>query len=111
MPALVRNLVPSPIAELRSEPFSEYVHGTLFFTDSRDFILAQVLNTIELATGGEARPLPQVTLRLDSRRVRVVGARMVWPELRDLEIRHSGNYTTITLTNLERYAALYLRVV
>jgi hypothetical protein len=110
IPELMRELVKEPIAELRPEPFSEYVHGTFFREESGKFILAQVLNTLELATEGEYRAIPTVRLAVDRNRLKVTGARMVWPERKDLEVREGGGRREVVLHNPPRYAALYLKL-
>jgi hypothetical protein len=110
IPALIRQLAPSPLAELWSVPFSEYVHGTFFYDPSKRFILVQVLNTIELATRGELRPAPRVEIRLDSRRLKVTGARAVWPAKKDLPVLTERGKTLVVLENPPRYTALYLRL-
>ena len=109
VPELMRQLVKEPIAELRPEPFSEYVHGTFFCDESRKFILVQVLNTLELATEGEFRATPSVHLAVDRNRLNVTGARMVWPQEKDLEVRELGGRREVVLQNPPRYAALYLK--
>ncbi len=110
IPELIRDLAPGPIAELRTAPFSQYVHGTFFYDAGKRFILAQVLNTIELATHGEIRPAPSVELSLDSRKLSVSGARIVWPETRDLLVRLVAGRFEVILENPLRYTALLLRL-
>ncbi len=110
IPSLLRELAPNPIAELRSVPFSEYVHGTFFYDPSKQFILVQVLNTIELATNGEIRPGPRVEIHLDMRRLKISGARMVWPETKDLPLKLVNGMIEVALDNPPRYIALLLRV-
>lgn len=114
IPALMRQLGPNPIAELRSVPFSEYVHGTFFYDASKRFILVQVLNTIELATRGELRPAPRVIISIDPRRLKVIGARAVWPAEKELPVGlergNGGMKNEVVLENPARYTALYLRL-
>jgi len=110
IPALMRQLAPDPIAELRPEPFSEYVHGTFFYDASKRFILVQVLNTVELATEGEFRPAPKVVLRINPKKLNVTGARVVWPKERDLRVTAQGGKTEIILENPGRYTALFLKL-
>jgi hypothetical protein len=62
VPEVMRSLVPQPIAELRSEVFPEYVHGTFFWEKDRRSLLVQVLNAIELSTQGEFREVPAVEI-------------------------------------------------
>jgi hypothetical protein len=102
-------LSPMPIAEITPQPFSEYVHGTLFFTRNRDFILVQVLNTIELATDGEYRGIEQVQIQLDPKRLKVKGAQVVWPEKKEVGLREAADRTVVVLENPARYTALLLK--
>jgi hypothetical protein len=106
----MRQLVRRPIAELRPEPFSEYVHGTFFRDASEKFILVQVLNTIELVTKGEYRPAPQVIIKVDPARLKVSGARLVWPKEKELEVVSKDGATQVVLAAPSRYIALYLKV-
>jgi hypothetical protein len=110
IPALMRQLVPNPIAEILSVPSSEYVHGTFFYDPSKRFILVQVLNTIELATRGELRPAPHVIIRTDPRRLKVAGARAVWPAEKELPVGLEKGKNVVVLENPARYTALYLRL-
>ena len=111
IPALIRQLAPNPLAELRSAPFSEYVHGTFFYDPSKRFILVQILNTIELATRGELRAAPRVEIRVDSGRLKVAGARVAWPVKKDLPVLTEKGKTLVVLENPPRYTALYLRLL
>jgi len=108
IPDLVRKLTPLPLAELRSEPDSEYVHGTFFRDESRRAILLQILDTVELATKGEPRPTPNVGISVDSRRLRLAGARVVWPRETELAMDTRGGRTYIAIESPDRYMALYL---
>jgi hypothetical protein len=110
IPELVRQLVTDPIAEIRSEPFSEYVHGTFFYDRSRKAVLVQVLNAIELATQGECRPVPKVHLTVNPAKLKVVGARMIWPEARDLSVGTHGGRIHLVLNAPPRYVALHLKL-
>jgi hypothetical protein len=110
IPALLEQLVPNPLAELRSIPFSEYLHGTFFYDPSKRFILVQVLNTIELVTRGELRAAPRVEIRIDPRRMHVVGARIVWPAKKDLEVLTDAGKSLVVLESPPRYTALYLKL-
>ena len=86
IPELMRLLVKDPIAELRPEPFTEYLHGTFFYDQTwRTISLVQVLNTVEAAMEGEYRGIPRVRIGVDGKRLKVTGARMVWPKEEDLE--------------------------
>lgn len=110
IPQLVRQLAPLPIAELTPEPFSEYVHGTFFWDKSQRFILVQVLNTVELVTQGEFRPVPRVVIRVNPAQVKVVAARSVWPKEQDLRVESDDGVTQLVLANPPRYTALYLKI-
>ncbi len=110
IPGLMRSLVSAPIAELRPEPFSEYVHGTFFFTADRKFILVQVLNTLELATEGEYHNIGNVEISLDASRLPATGARVVWPKEQDLPVTERGGRKRIVLENPSRYTVMLLKV-
>ena len=110
IPFLMRQLVPNPVVELRPEPFSEYVHGTFFYDRSKRFILVQVLNTEELVTQGELKPAPAVHLFTNPTKVKVTGARVVWPEQADLVVGDRNGKTHIVLPHPARYTALYLKL-
>jgi hypothetical protein len=110
IPDLMRQLVPRPIAELRPEPFSEYVHGTFFWDASNRFILVQVLNTLELVTGGEFRPAGKIVIHTDHVRLKVVGARVVWPKEQELEVLSKAGSTRVEVPAPGRYTALYLKL-
>ena len=110
VPELLRMLKPDPIAELRVDPFSWYVHGTFFYDKSKRFVLVQVLHTVELATQGEPRLAPNVAIKVDKRRLNVAGARVVWPKTQDLAVSNQGGKTRIALPRLDRYMALYLKL-
>ena len=106
----MRQLVPNPVAELRPEPFSEYVHGTFFYDRSKRFILVQVLNTLELVTGGEFRSAGKVVIHTDPARLKVVAARIVWPMEQDLEVLSQVGSTRVEVQAPGRYTALYLKL-
>ena len=110
IPNLVRKLTPLPLAELRSEPDSEYVHGTFFHDESRRAILVQILDTVELATKGEMRPTPNVEISVDSGRLHIAGARVVWPAELDLALETRGGRTYMAMESPNRYAVLYLKL-
>lgn len=110
IPYLMKKLVKQPIAELRSEPFSEYVHGTFFYDKDRKYILVQVLNTIDLATEGEYRGIPRVVLSVDKKRLDVNGAKAVWPQEENLIVRERNGRKEIVLQNPARYTALFLKL-
>ena len=106
----MKKLLKHPIAELRSEPFSEYVHGTFFYDKDRKYILVQVLNTIDLATEGEYRGIPRIVLSVDEKRLDVSGARAVWPNEENLTVRERNGRKEIVLQNPPRYTALFLKL-
>jgi len=108
--AVIRQLVPNPAAEIVPKPFTEYFHGSFFFDKSRKFILLQVLNTVELLSKGEFQMPVSAEARIDARRLRVAGARMVWPESRDLRVRTEAGNAIVSLPEVKRYAAVYLRL-
>jgi len=110
VPELMRQLVKQPIAELRPEPFTEYLHGSFFYNQAGDKVLVQVLNTVEAALDGEYRAVPRVSISVDSQRLKVTGARMVWPHEEDLEVHPRGGRTEVILQNPPRYTALYLKM-
>src|SRR5947207_10057381 len=74
-----RRVAPGAVFPIRARNF--VLH------QSKKFILVQVLNTLELATEGEYREIAKVRLGVDANRLKVTGARMVWPEQKDLEVR------------------------
>jgi hypothetical protein len=110
IPELMRQLVKDPIAELRPEPFTEYLHGTFFYDKTGNYILVQVLNTVEQAMEGEYRGVPRVKIGVDAERLKVTGARMVWPRAEDLEVRPQGGRSEVIIQNPPRYAALFLKL-
>ena len=110
IPALVRQLVPNPVAELTFPALTEHLHGTFFRDRSRRFILVQILNAVELATNGEFIDVPFAEIRLNPSKLNVAGARAVWPVERSLEIARDRGRTRITVANPGRYTALYLKL-
>jgi hypothetical protein len=108
IPEVMRQLVPQPIAELRSQVLPDYVHGTFFWSKDKRSILVQVLNAVELVTNGEFRGVPNVEIQLNSGKLSVKTARVVWPKVQDLQVRSAKGRTEITLANPERYTALQL---
>jgi hypothetical protein len=110
IPGLIRQLVPNPLAELRTDPFSEYVHGTLFHDAGKQLILVQVLDTMQLATKGESRPTPEIKISIDPRRLKVTAAQVVWPKTKALQITEHLGKTHILLEKPDRYTALYLKL-
>jgi hypothetical protein len=110
IPALMQQLHPNPIAELTPVPFTEYVHGTFFYDKSKRFILVQILNAVELATKGKYRGTSDVELGLDSDRLNVSGAEIVWPQKQTLKIQNRGGRTRIFVPSVDRYLALYLKL-
>jgi hypothetical protein len=110
IPELLQHLVPKPIAEIRLDPKSKYVHGTFFYDKSKRFIMVQVLNAVELATLGEFRPVSSVELRINPTKLKVSGARVVWPKEEDLTVSSNNGFTRIIIPNPERYTVLFLRL-
>ena len=110
VPEVMRLLVPQPVAELRSEVFPEYVHGTFFWEKDRRSLLVQVLNAIELATQGEFREVPAVEIRVNSARVKIKSAEVLWPAARELPIRNAQGNANITMPSPARYTALRLQL-
>jgi hypothetical protein len=110
VPEVMRSMVPQPVAELRSEVFPEYVHGTFFWEKDRRSLLVQVLNAIELATQGEFREVPAVEIRVNSARVKIKSAEVLWPAARDLPVRNAQGNANITLPSPARYTALRLQL-
>jgi hypothetical protein len=109
IPWLIRKLIPSPLAELRTNPPSEFVHGSFFHDVEKDLILVQVLDAVQLATKGEMRPTPDVEITFDADRLRVTAARVVWPKKRDLVVVRDGRRARILLEKPDRYTAIYLK--
>ena len=110
IPFLLRQLVPRPIVELKLEPFSEYAHGSFFYDKSGRFVIVQVVNTSELAMGGELREGPSATIVVDSKKLKIEGARMVWPRTTDLSLRAQDGRIQIELSKLERYCMVLLKL-
>jgi len=110
IPELLRRLNPHPIAELCIDPSSRYVHGTFFYDKGQRFVLVQVLHAMELATEGEPCLAPNVGISVDARRLKVTGARVVWPETRDLPVKWEAGKAHIALPKLNTYMALYLKL-
>jgi hypothetical protein len=110
IPALVRQLVPNPVAELTFAALPEYLHGTFFWDKSKRFILVQILNGVELATGAELIDVPSAEIRLNPEKLKVSGARIVWPVERSLEVGRDSGRTLISVSKPGRYTALYLRL-
>ena len=86
------------------------MHATFFYDRSKKVVLVQVLNAIELATQGEYRLVPKVHLTVNPAKMKAVGARMVWPEMRDLTVGTRGGRTHLVLNAPPRYVALYLKL-
>jgi hypothetical protein len=106
----MRQLVKEPIAELRPEPFTEYLHGTFFYDQSGEYVLVQFLNAVEAAMEGEYRGISRVKIDVDGTRLKVTGARMVWPKEEELEIHPRGGRIEVVLPDPPRYGALYLKL-
>ena len=110
LPELVRQLVPNPLAELRFPALPQYLHGTFFWDKSKRFILVQILNAVELATGAEFVDIPMAEIRLNPAKLNVKGARVVWPAERPLEVDSAQGHTRIVVPRPGRYTALYLKL-
>ena len=110
IPALVRQLAPNPIAELRFPALQEHVHGTFFWDSSKQFVLVQILNAIELATGAEFVDIPYAEIRWNPSKLHVTGARMVWPKVQDLSLKVDKPTSILRIPSPGRYAAIYLKV-
>ena len=110
IPDLIRLLVPNPLVALRSNPFSEYVHGTFFHDENKGRILVQILDAVQLATKGELRPTPNVEISFDPGRLKVRGAQVIWPKMKELPIKVDGRRGRIVLEKPDRYTALYLKL-
>jgi hypothetical protein len=110
VPDLMRQLVREPIAEVLPVPFTEYLHGTFFYPKTGKYILVHVLNTVEAAMEGEYRGVPRVRINVDGKRLKVTGARMVWPTEQELEAHSQGGRIEVVLQNPPRYAAILLKL-
>jgi hypothetical protein len=110
IPELIRKLVPDPLAELHANPSSEYVHGTFFHDPERNMILVQLLDTIQFATKGELRPTPDVEISIDTPRLKITAAQVLWPKTRNLPVMRRNGRTRILLEKPDRYTALYLKL-
>ena len=110
IPTLVRQLVPNPVAELTFAALPKYLHGTFFWDKSKRFILVQILNAVELATEAEFIDVPSAEIRLNPEKLKVSGARIVWPVERSLELGRDSGRTLISVPKPGRYTALYLRL-
>jgi Hypothetical glycosyl hydrolase 6 len=110
VPELMRSLIPQPIAEVRSEVFPEYVHGTFFWEKDERSLLVQVLNAIELSTQGEFREVPAVEIRIDNARVKIKSAKVLWPGEQELPIRNRQGNAEILLPSPARYTALRMQL-
>jgi hypothetical protein len=106
----MRQLVKEPIAELQPEPFTEYLHGSFFFDKSREYVLVQFLNTVEGALEGEYRAVPRVRINVDGNRLKVTGARLVWPHEQDVPVHSRGGRIAVVIDNPPRYGVLYLKL-
>jgi hypothetical protein len=110
IPELLCQLVPNPIAELAPVPFTEYVHGTFFYDRTKCFVLVQILNTVELLARGKYSGSAKVEIRTNPQKLKVTGARVVWPKTQDLPVDAKGGRSHIAVPNCERYTALYLKL-
>jgi hypothetical protein len=88
----------------------EHLRGTFFWDKSKRFILVQILNGVELATGGEFIEIPSAEIRLTPAKLKVQEARVLWPEERMLEVEQVGKRTLTRLPRPGRYTAHYLKL-
>ena len=95
---------------LLDEVFPEYVHGTFFWEKDRRSVLVQVLNAIELSTQGEFREVPAVEIKVNSAKINIKSAKVLWPAEQELPIRSRQGNVEITLTSPPRYTALRLQL-
>ena len=86
IPAVVRTLVPHPIAELSFPDLGQHLHGTFFRDPSKRFVLVQILNGIELVTRAEFIDVRYAEVRWNPDKLNVTGARVVWPNAEELTI-------------------------
>jgi hypothetical protein len=107
---LVRQLIPNPVAEIVSKPFTKYLHGSFFYAKDRRFILVQILNTVELLAKGQLQAPIRAEIRVNSNKLKVTGARAIWPKTEDLPLRTVAGKTVAVLPNVEGYTAIYLRL-
>jgi hypothetical protein len=110
IPDFVRQLAPPPIIELQTTPPSEFVHGTFFFDKTRQSVLVQVLNTVQLVTDGEPRPARGVSIAVDGSRLKVAAARMLWPRQQNLPLARQDGRVVVSLPELEVYTAVRLQL-
>ena len=81
-----------------------------FYDKSKQFMLVQVLNTVELLAKGELQASIGAEIRVNPNKLKVTGARVVWPKTGDLPLRTEAGKTVVILPKVERYTALYLRL-
>ncbi len=110
IPDVLRQLVPRPVAELSTEPHSEYVHGSFFWEKGKQSILVQVVNTVEIATNGELLGAPGVAAWINPDKIKVKTARVLFPAEKDLAVASANGRTHIPLPKLERYMVVRLMV-
>lgn len=77
IPALMQQVVAGPIVELKTEPRSDYVHGSFFWELGEAVILVQAVNTVKLATKGELVEAPGVEVRINPSKLKVERARVI----------------------------------
>ena len=107
---LLSQLIPNPIAEIVPTPFTEYLHGSFFREKSGRFLFVQVLNTLELLGKGELRAPLRAEIRVNAKKLKVTGARIVWPQTKDLPLGWEEARRVAVLPEIERYTALFLRL-
>ena len=110
MPAVMRELVPRPLVEMRVPALSDHVQGSFFWDRTKRQVLVQILNAVELATRGEFIDVPYVEIRWDPARLHVTGARVAWPAERELAVTKGEGRGSLRVMTPGRYTALCLRV-
>ncbi len=105
---LARRLVPSPVIEMSSEPFTEHFHGSFFHDRTRKSVLVQALNTTDLLGRGKLGGPIQARIRLDRAGLPVRKASVIWPKAAELKVRREGALAVVDLPPLERYIAIRL---
>jgi hypothetical protein len=110
IPRIMRQLVPNAIVELTSSKLSHHLHGTFFWDKSKKFILVQLLNSIELSAQAEFIDVPKVDISWNPARLKLAGARMVWPRSENYIVKTVARRGTLRIPSPGRYAAIYLKL-
>ncbi len=111
IPALVRTLLPDPVAELSFPALAEHLHGTFFRDPGKRLVLVQILNAIELVTRAEFIDVPYAEVRWNPEKLKVAGARVVWPKVENLKIATEKRNVSLRVPSPGRYTALYLKLL